>query len=142
MWTSKERPKSYGVDEERSWEWHCMSDSCESFSVVILAHTNWVDAPSQSSVDLIDRAERAGMVVDDAIRADPRLCAVFAEAYLYAGDVTDATLLAAQARIHLGDVVRKNWDLITTTRNVSEFARVIGVERTSLYQVQDGRLWA
>jgi hypothetical protein len=142
MWTSKERPASYGVDEERSWEWHCVKDPCDVFSVVLLQHTKWDNTPPVANVSAIARAEAEGIVVDDAVKADPALYAAFATAYLRAQDVADAKALLERTKVDLGNVVRDNWDLITRARKVSEFARTLDVERTSLYQVQDGKLWA
>jgi hypothetical protein len=35
-----------GIDWERGWQWHCLAESCENYSLVMLVPKEWLtDGP-------------------------------------------------------------------------------------------------
>lgn len=53
-----------------------------------------------------------------------------------------AYLKAWGIRVDLGDLIRRTWPQLQEERRVSELSRVLGVDRSFLYRVRDGKEWA
>lgn len=49
---------------------------------------------------------------------------------------------AWDARVELGDLIRRTWPQLEEERRVSELSRVLGVDRSFLYRVRDKKAWA
>lgn len=96
---------------------------------------------NEPDTEMIERARLAGMAPPELIEASADLLRIFAMAYLEQTAVTASQQQVADDQRRLGEVIRLFWPTLTVTRSVSALADMLGVSRTVLYRVQDGKEW-